>query len=226
MSDQIDDSTFAAQPPAEAAFEQMVKRAQADDHAAMIAFIQHFEGIIRGYVRKHIGNDDIADDVYHEVVYKVCKALPHTNEGLQLQGVAKKWMFKIATNLICDYFEACKRLQIVSLEYLEQRFQAGDANVAKDWYAIEQLSMQGADEIVCDREETNARQRLVIGALGQLSGQLRNCFYMRDVKGLSHQEIAHTLQISEAAARSYASRGRQAFIKAVAQLQAQQEGRK
>jgi DNA-directed RNA polymerase specialized sigma24 family protein len=112
---------------------------------------------------------------------------------------------------------------MISLEHLEQRFRDGDRNATKDWLRVEQLSTPAAEETVCAVEDTTTLQGLIIEALGQISGQLRHCFYMKDVKGLSHQKIAEALHISESAARSYASRGRQAFIKAVAQLRTQQQ---
>jgi RNA polymerase sigma-70 factor, ECF subfamily len=224
MSDQIYGSTFAMhQPPDEQQFAELVECAQAGNREAIASFVQYYERLIRGYMRKLLGNDDIADDLYSEVVYKVCKALPKTDEGLRKQQAAKKWFFTIATNIVYDYFD--KRLRMISLEYLEERYRAGDMKVAKDWHSVEQLSVQGAEETLCTAEDTASEQRLITAALEQIPGQLRRCFYMKDIQSLSHQEIAKTLSISESAARSYASRGRQAFIKAVTQLRAQHEGR-
>ena len=221
MSELVHGSTFPMQPPPEAQFAELVERAQAGDQDAFVSVMRCFEGLIRGFLRKQVGNGDVTDDLYAEMVLKAWKALPSTDEGLRYQPAMKKWLFTIATRLALDYFASCNRLRTVSLEQLEEQRGSDDSDAVKDWKAIQRLSTKGAEEIVCEKERITDEQKCLAEAMRQVPRQYRRCFYMKDVQGLSHQEIAQALNISESAARSYASRGRKAFFEALAQLKDQ-----
>jgi RNA polymerase sigma-70 factor, ECF subfamily len=221
MSDLVHGSTFPMQPPPESQFAELVERAQAGDQDAFVSVVRCFEGQICGFLRKQVGNSDIADELYADMVLKAWKALPSTNEGLRDQPAMKKWLFKIAANLANDYFASCKRLRTVSLDQLEAQSGLDGSAAGKDWRAIQRLSTEGAEEIVCEKERITDEQKCLTEAMRQVPRQYRRCFYMKDVQGLSHQEIAQALNISESAARSYASRGRKAFFEALARLQDQ-----
>jgi RNA polymerase sigma factor (sigma-70 family) len=220
-------------PPSDEQFAKMVERAQTGDGKAISSFIEHFERQLRGFIRNDVGDDQVAQDLYSEVIEKVWKALPKTDERLRQPPAAKKWIFTIATHLIFDYFKVPDHSKTISLEEVEERSRAGDMSAAKDWGTVEQLiSIPSAEEVVCSIEEhieqqklIKEQQRLIAEALRKVPGQLGTCFRMRYVKGFPHREIARALGISESAARAYSSRGRQAVIKVVAQLSVQQEGR-
>jgi RNA polymerase sigma-70 factor (ECF subfamily) len=205
-------------------FAEMVERAQSGDRDAIVSLLHEYEGPISAFIRKGVGNIEDAKDLYQEFTLRVCKGLPKTDERLRIPVAAKKWMFIIATNLIREHFEAFNKLNTVSLDDLEQQFQAGDVKAAKDWRTVEQLEVQGVEEMMCSQEDIQSRRKIVSLAFNQVPGQFRKCFYMKNVQNLSHQEIANTLGISESAARSYASRGRKLFVDAVVELRRQQEG--
>jgi len=225
MSDWINGSTSAMPLPSDAQFAEMVERAQAGDEEAIASFLEHHQVSIVRYLRYTVGNDEVAQDLYSEVAEKVWRALPKTNERLRHPQAARKWMFTIAWRLTLNYFKACNHLKTVSLEDLEQRARAGEVSAAKDWHTVERLSTPGAEEFACFKEESMEKRKLMTEALRNVPGQLGTCFYMKDVQGLTHQEIAQALNISESTARAYASRGRQAVIKGIAQLLGLEEGR-
>jgi RNA polymerase sigma-70 factor, ECF subfamily len=224
MSEQTHGSTSPTSQSSDAQFAAIVERAQSGDESGFVDLIHIYEGKIYGYISKLVGNIDVAEDLYSEFMVKVWKSLPNTDQGLRIPAAAKKWFFVVAHNLTQDYFKVINQLKTVSLDKIKEQFEDGETYSSSDWYAIEEVNTQDTEEFICDKETVRARQRIVSEGLKRISGRYRECFIMKDVQDYSHLEIAQKLNISESAARSYASRGRKMFIEEMARLTAQLEG--
>src|SRR6266567_4422456 len=162
MFDQANSAHVSTLQPLDAQFAGIVERAQARDQDAFVSLIRYYEGGIHGYLRKWIGDDDIADDLLSETILRVWKALPNTDEQLRSKSRLKSWLYKIATNLLHDYFQKCSRLRTVSLEYLFGDIYAeSNQNTAKDRATIENLCTEGAEDILCERERITSEQERI-----------------------------------------------------------------
>jgi len=199
-------------------FSTMVEHAQAGDRNAFVSLITHFKGSVHGYLKRLIGDDEMATDIWSETVCKAWKSLPSTDEGLRAEPRARRWFFTIATNLANDHFKYLEHLHPVSLEYIEELRQTGSTKATKDWERIESTSYKSTEEILCENEHIVFNQKIVDIAIEGVSPQYLLCFHMKYVRDFPHRKIAHDLGISESCSRAYACRGRKQFFQAVAQL--------
>jgi RNA polymerase sigma factor (sigma-70 family) len=204
-------------------FAEMMMRVQTQDKEAFVSLIAYFEGIVRSYLKHQIGDNDIADDLWSEVVLRAWRSLPDTDEGLTLEPKARKWFFTTATNLVYNHYRNLEHLHPISLEYIEELCQCGDSQAKKDWKRIEDFSEKGIDEMLCESERILFEQGIIDLAVKHVSPQYLVCFHMKYVKGISHQKIAQSLGISESCSRSYACRGRKQFFQAVSQVRTELE---
>jgi RNA polymerase sigma-70 factor (ECF subfamily) len=150
---------------------ELLRRAQAGDHPAFCEIMESYEGPIFNYVLRMLSGDRaLAEDMCQEVFLRVYQGLP----GFNLRCRFTTWLFQVAKNRVLDELRARGRRATtpVDIDTLPQALLAREANVGF--------------------EDMDA----VFRAIGSLSDDLKTALVLRDVVGLSYNEIAETLEIS------------------------------
>jgi RNA polymerase sigma-70 factor, ECF subfamily len=162
--------------------------------------IEAFEEIVTRYESKVFNlalrftrNQEDAEEVLQDVFATIYNKI----DGFQGKSAFSSWLYRIVVNAAFMKLRKRKQQQTVSLEDLSP--------VVKQNY-IDQDATFGlrSDTISMNREMRDTLQ----GAINRLPDQYRAVFVLRDVDGLSNQEVGEILQLSIPAVKSRLHRSR------------------
>src|SRR3954454_25384705 len=131
-------------------------------------------------------HEEDARDVVQEAYLRAWKGL----DGFRGDAQFSTWMYRITANAAYSSVRRKKRTRMESLDIVDD---------------VIELHPDSQPE---EAAETQALLAKLSGALEQLPPKLRVLVVLKDVYGLSHDEIAHELGISVAAAKVRLHRGR------------------
>lgn len=161
-----------------------------DDRAFEVLF-SRYERRITGYVAGMVGDHARAEDITQDVFISALRRMRATRRPI----VFKPWIYEIAKNACIDEFRRTKRNQEVSFEDDD-----GSAFAARNVY-VHAPPPQAAIE---------SKQRLddLCGAFGGLSETHHQVLVLRELEGLSYNEIAERLGMTRAMVESTLFRAR------------------
>ncbi|MEY3283034.1 MAG: hypothetical protein RIR86_1047 [Acidobacteriota bacterium] len=173
---------------------RLVSLAQGGDHQAFDHLINLHQGRIINLAQRLLSNHqatnrDDAYDVAQEVFIKFYRHLDQFNPTQQLSS----WLYRITVNTCHDFTRSQRRRTPVSLEeVLEERIipePAGNDNVEK-------------------KAILRQEQNMILKALATLTEKERVAIVLRDIEGLSSEEVAAILGSSPTTVRSQISSAR------------------
>jgi RNA polymerase sigma-70 factor (ECF subfamily) len=148
---------------------------------------------VRAFLLKVVGNESLAEDLTQEVFIR---ALRTSSDHRQLSTL-KTWLCSIALNLARDHFRS------------QSRQQAFDA---KEKYQVK-TSEEGEEIKMLSQEMANCIGEYLL----LLPTPQYEVVAYHDMAGMTHGEIAQTLEISVANSRVILHRGREAMRKLLEQ---------
>lgn len=106
-------------------FPQLIHSAKERDAEAIGALYQHFSQVIFGYIRSHISDQSIVEDLTSDVFLKMVEHIHKVKANNEAAFAA--WLFQVARNVVIDYTKAHVLLDPIdeSIEYhcvLEQNY--------------------------------------------------------------------------------------------------------
>jgi RNA polymerase sigma-70 factor (ECF subfamily) len=125
---------------------------------------------------RSVADSNIAEEISQEALVRLYK---HVGE-IAGEGAFKTWFYRIVLNLVHDHFRRAVR-QDAAKSTLEE---------------IRSLENKSRNEPLGNIERDGLRSALN-DALGCLDDKHREAFLMKEVQGLSHAEIAKTLDVPE-----------------------------
>jgi RNA polymerase sigma-70 factor (ECF subfamily) len=178
------------------------------DETAYETLIQRFEQPIFNIVSRLLDDPADASDVVQEVFLKVFRNVA----AFRGESSIKTWIYRIAVNEARNqrrWFSRHRR-QEVNLETSEP----GDAYQAGHQSYQNFLPDPGRSpyELTLDRET----QALIEAALAQVNPKFRAALVLREIEGMSYEEIGEILEISLGTVKSRILRGRDALKKHLA----------
>ena len=146
----------------------VVRKAQRGDEPAFAAIVDAYHQPVFNYVLRSVGDREHAEDLTQDVFVRVWRALP----SYAFRAKLTTWIFQIAKNVVLDDLRSRKnRLQPVEL-------------------VPEQLPAVAGPPI-----EQSEMVRALWVAVEQLSVDLKTALVLRDVVGLSYNEIAEAVDV-------------------------------
>jgi RNA polymerase sigma factor (sigma-70 family) len=191
----------ASQPAASDA--ALIERCLRQDNAAWDEIMGRYRRRVFHIAYKFTGKHDQAEDLTQEIFLKLFKSLDKFNRDADFGT----WLTSVARNYCIDHYRASKREREVMVEDLL----AFDQAVASSGNPQRRL------------EESDRRTFLRAG-LERLPDKLREAVVLRDLQGLSYQEMAERLHLPEGTVKSRINRGREELARLL--LRAQQPGRR
>jgi RNA polymerase sigma-70 factor (ECF subfamily) len=167
---------------------ELVKRAQRGDTAAVGALYDRHHTHIFRFVWSRVGNQQIAEDLTGEVFIKMVTSLSGYKIG---ETPFRAWLYRIARNLVTDEYRKQKGNTAVPLQEVEMMI---GFETSPDTIAENNLTLDRVQEAMATLDQT---QREVVE--------------LRFLAGYSLQEVAETLDYSVAAVKSYQHRGLKAL---------------
>ena len=173
----------------------LVRRVQRGDKGAFDALVLKYQHKLVKLVMRYVRNPAEAEDIAQEAFIKAYRALP----GFRGDSAFYTWLYRIAINTAKNALVSSKRRP---LEYdldLQDPEQYEMHARLKDDETPEHLLL--TDEI---RETVN-------GAMGELPEDLRTAIVLREIDGLSYEEIAAAMDCPVGTVRSRIFRAREAI---------------
>lgn len=185
----------------------LVKRVQKGDNTAFDVLVLKYQHKILKLVMRYIRDPSEAEDVTQEAFLKAYRALPK----FRGDSAFYTWIYRIAINTAKNYLVAAKRRPL-------------DYNL--DLQNPEQYEMQArlkdieTPERVMLTEEIRAT---VNRAIERLPEDLRTAIILREIEGMSYEEIAQAMECPVGTVRSRIFRAREAIDKRLSPLINNQE---
>lgn len=189
------EGSIPAQAGEAAAERELVQRAQRGEHAAFAQLVRENQGRIIRHLLNLTGSRDEAVELSQEVFMKAWEALPTWRPEARFHT----WLYRIASNVAYDLL---RRRQVVSFEPLPEDH---DTSAETD-----------NPELRLHAKQTIARLEV---ALARLAVEHREILLLREVEGLSYQELSTTLGIDEGTVKSRLARGRAALADIYTRMQ-------
>ncbi len=174
--------------------EVLVQKAKNGNLDAFDELVRRYEGKIYGLAYRFMGSHADASDLAQDTFIRVYQALA----GFRGDAAFSTWLYRIAANICRDELRKRQRRRSVSID---EMIDASPANVPA-------ASGSYSPEETVQRREV---QRQVQFCLNELSDDHRLILVMREIQGLSYDEIASILQCSMGTVKSRISRARSAL---------------
>ena len=173
--------------------EDLIQKIKNGDIDAFDQLVHRYEGKIYSVAYRFMGNHADAGDLAQDTFIRMYQALP----SFRGDSSFATWLYRVAANACRDELRKRQRRRSVSMD---EMIEASPANMpaASDY----------SPEETVQRHET---QRQVQECLNRLSDDHRLILVMREIRGLSYEEIAGVLDCSLGTVKSRISRARNAL---------------
>ncbi|WP_290647710.1 RNA polymerase sigma factor RpoE [Aquisalimonas sp.] len=175
--------------------QQLVERVQAGDKKAFDLLVQKYQFKLVKMISRYVTDPSEAQDVAQETFIKAYRALPN----FRGESSFYTWIYRIGANTAKNYLVAQGRRPPGS------DVDAQDA----EQYAVDSLLREtDTPEGLAQREEI---ERTVFEAIEALPDDLRTAITLRELDGLSYEEIAQAMECPVGTVRSRIFRAREAI---------------
>jgi RNA polymerase sigma-70 factor (ECF subfamily) len=182
---------------------ELIERCLRKDNSAWELVIARFRRRVFHIAYKFTGKHELAEDLTQEIFLKMFRSLDKFNRDADFGT----WLSSVARNYCIDRYRASKREKEVLVEDA-LAYDLAPASSGNPYRALE------------DQD----RRSLVRHGLEQLPLKLREAVILRDLQGLSYQEMAARLALPEGTVKSRINRGREELARLL--LRAQQPARR
>lgn len=178
---------------------ELIRRCRDGDIDAYTTLISTYENKILSYCYRMLGNRADAEDAAQEVFVKVFRFIDKFSE----QSAFSTWLYKIASNVCMDMLRKTKGGKA---EHVSLHTQNEDG---------EEFALPLADSAPSpyERAQLSEAQRVLSEALAKLPPEQKQVIILRDVEGLSYEEIAETIGTAPGTVKSRINRARKALQK-------------
>ena len=174
---------------------ELVARVQRGDMAAFDLLVRKYQHRIAGLISRYIADRDEVQDVAQDTFLRAWRAIGNFRGDAQFYT----WLHRIAVNTAKNHLVAQNRRPPAS------DIDAGDA---AQYESGGRLRDNDTPERELLRDEI---ERTVLGVVEALPGELREAITMREVDGLSYEEIALRMDCPIGTVRSRIFRAREAI---------------
>ncbi|RJS92056.1 RNA polymerase sigma factor RpoE [Salinisphaera sp. Q1T1-3] len=174
--------------------DQLVARAQAGDDRAFELLVRKYQHKVIKLVARYVSPSD-APDVAQEAFIKAYRALA----GFKGNSAFYTWLYRISINTAKNYLVARSR---------RPASQDVDVVDAEAFGHTERFSEQDTPEALMESEEI---RDAVIKAIHELPEDLRTAIMLRELDGMSYEEIAQSMDCPVGTVRSRIFRARAAI---------------
>lgn len=177
--------------------QQLVARVQKGDPRAFDLLVLKYQHKIFGLINRYVRDADEVQDVAQEAFIKAYKALPN----FRGDSAFYTWLYRIAINTAKNHLVSQSRRPPVSdVDSADAEQFDGDSDL-KEYATPERMLLK--EEI----------EKTVIDAIDELPPDLKTAITLRELEGMSYEEIAHTMECPIGTVRSRIFRAREAINK-------------
>jgi RNA polymerase sigma-70 factor (ECF subfamily) len=175
---------------------QLVERARQGDKRAFDLLVSKYQRKLARLLARFIRDPAEVEDVAQEAFIKAYRALP----SFRGDSAFYTWLYRIGINTAKNYLAAKGRRAPTATEF--------DSEEAEGFEDAEQLRDINTPESAL---MSNEIARTVNDAMEQLPDELRNAITLREIEGLSYEDIATIMNCPIGTVRSRIFRAREAI---------------
>jgi RNA polymerase sigma-70 factor (ECF subfamily) len=184
---------------------QIVKVAQQGDKEAFSMLVKAYQNKVFSLAVNIVRNRETADDLAQEIFLKAYLSLP----SFRFQSEFGTWLYQIAINHIRDYLRKHKK--------------------EKDNLRLDDIAEPGAEEKeaslkLAENQEEKRRKALLRQILEEMPEKYRLILSLRDIEGLTYEEMGKILKLSPGTVDSRLHRARRLLRKKLALFLSQEGG--
>ena len=191
----------------------LVERAVAGDQKAFELLVIKYQRRIQRLIGRMVRDVDLVEDIAQETFIRAYRALA------QFRGEAQfyTWLYRIAVNTAKKTLMDLKRNPTVS----ENFFKSGDDDETS-FVENELTSSETPDAVLASKEIAE----MVNASMEALPEELRQAITLREIEGLSYEEISEAMSCPIGTVRSRIFRAREAISQKIKPLLENQSGKR
>ncbi len=191
----------------------LVERTVAGDQKAFELLVIKYQRRIQRLIGRMVRDVDLVEDIAQETFIRAYRALA------QFRGEAQfyTWLYRIAVNTAKKALMELKRNPTVS----ENSFKSGDDDETSP-VENELTSSETPEAVLAGKEIV----QMVNAAMEALPEELRQAITLREIEGLSYEEIAEAMNCPIGTVRSRIFRAREAISERIKPLLENQSGKR
>jgi len=159
---------------------------------------ERYSSMVSSLAFRILGDQQEALDVSQEVFLTIFRKM----DSFRGESSLKTWIYRIAVHRAANRFRWWNRLRRRGTVSLEEHLAK---NAEREFSGDLNSGIQSPEEALLQEEERAGIERLLL----QLPVQQRIAVVMRDIEGLSYEEIAESMQINVGTVKSRIARGRE-----------------
>lgn len=173
--------------------QQLVERVQRGDKRGFDILVRKYEHKVIKLISRYVKDPSEALDVAQEAFLKAYRALP----GFRGESAFYTWLYRISINTAKNYLVSQGRrppttdIELIDAEHYNGNAELRDSNTPESYLL--------KDEV----------ERTVVEALESLPDDLRTAITLRELEGLSYEEIAEAMACPVGTVRSRIFRARE-----------------
>ena len=177
----------------------LVQRAMAGETQAFELLVIKYQRRVQRLIGRMVRDTDLVEDIAQETFIRAYRALP------QFRGDAQfyTWLYRIAVNTAKKFLLELKRAPSVS----DRPAAADDDGDETFWPGLEPIDEETPESVLAAKEIAEA----VNAGLAALPNDLRQALTLREIEGLSYEEIAGLMDCPIGTVRSRIFRAREAI---------------
>ena len=184
--------------------EELILLVQEGQNQAFDILVGRYKNRLYSYLYRLLGNESEAEEFVQEAFVR---AYMHADKYRTIARFST-WLYTIATNLVRNRIRNIKRRPKTISMWSEN-------NGGEDGRWVDIKDNSPTPEETVDRKKL---QELIQQAIERIPSRYRPAFVLREINGLSYEEIAATTGLKLGTVRSRINRGRMHFKKAVSPL--------
>lgn len=174
----------------------LLEKAKAGDTAAFEELIDSYLKKIFNLAYRIIGDYDDAADLAQDALIRIFRSI----SGFKEQSSFSTWVYRITTNVCLDEIRKRKNKKVLSLDE-EIHMEDGDLK----------RQIMSDDPQPDEVAETEELRSIINNAISSLPEDQRIVISLRDIQGLSYEEISEVLDCPVGTVKSRINRSRQAL---------------
>lgn len=191
----------------------LVERTVAGDQKAFELLVIKYQKRIQRLIGRMVRDVDLVEDIAQETFIRAYRALAKFRGEAQFYT----WLYRIAVNTAKKALMDMKRDPTVS----ENSFKSGEDDETSR-FEIELTSVETPDAVLASKEIAE----MVNAAMEALPEELRQAITLREIEGLSYEEISEAMNCPIGTVRSRIFRAREAISLKVKPLLENQSGKR
>jgi len=181
---------------------QLIQRIQNGEQQAFTLLVRKYQNRVANILTRYVRNSGDIGDVTQEVFIKVHKSLP----SFRGDSAFYTWLYRITVNTAKNYLTSQSRRPPAS---------DIDAEEADSYDGSDALKEADTPESILRSEEI---KRVIMDTIEQLPAELKSAITLRELEGMSYDEIAKIEDCPIGTVRSRIFRARDAIDKQLAPL--------